>query len=53
MTNSAEIGNASKYSKNNDSVYCIISRIADTVIYSDGSVDNIEIVKTELKDLGY
>ena len=53
LTNSAEIGNASKYSKNNDSVYGIISRIADTVIYSDGSVDNIEIVKTELKDLGY
>ena len=53
LTNSSDIGNVSKYSKNNDVVYGIISRIGDIVIYSDGSADNIEIVKTELKDLGY
>ena len=53
MANSAEIGNVSKYSKNNSSVYGIISRVGNTVVYSEGPTENMEDVKTVLKDLGF
>lgn len=45
--------NANKYSKKNEDIYSIVSRIDNTIVYSKCSIDDMQEIGNIIKDLGY
>lgn len=45
--------NANRYSKKNENIYSIVSRIDNTIVYSKCSIDDMQEIGNIVKDLGY